>query len=520
MKKMKKLLSLVLSVAMVVAMGITTFAADKTVNITVPTQLEHHTFVAYQIFKGDETNTKNQLVNVEWGEGINSTKFLEKLKNDSNFGTEFQKCQTPQDVADALGKTATSNMKAITGYVNESKKGNGIQLKSGNNTLAEGYYLIQDTYSNDANKDYAVNANLLKVTSDFEITVKTDKPSVEKKVKENTKYSNNGGYGEGYNDVADYNIGDSVPFKLIGTIPNMENYSSYKNYTFKDTLSNGLTLDEKSISVYLANKKDAEAGAALGSDQYTVKKTGQSFSVSIKDLKAVADGHNYVIVKYNATLNSSAVIGLDGNTNEVYLEYSNNPENPDGKGETPKDKVIVFTYELDTTKVDGQNKNTKLKNAEFKLYNSNNQYAKVDGNGKITGWGSEAEATTLKSDSNGLFKVIGLDAGTYYLKETKAPEGYNSLKDSIQLTITATTANDQEWNGTASNALTELNLTVGGTISNGNITTGIVSTTVENNKGSILPSTGGIGTTIFYVIGGILMVGAGVILVSRTRRSK
>lgn len=119
-----------------------------------------------------------------------------------------------------------------------------------------------------------------------------------------------------------------------------------------------------------------------------------------------------------------------------------------------------------------------------------------------------------------IFKVIGLDAGTYYLKETKAPEGYNSLKDSIQLTITATTANDQEWNGTASNALTELNLTVGGTISNGNITTGIVSTTVENNKGSILPSTGGIGTTIFYVIGGILMVGAGVILVSRRRRSK
>lgn len=185
-------------------------------------------------------------------------------------------------------------------------------------------------------------------------------------------------------------------------------------------------------------------------------------------------------------------------------------------------KVVVFTYELDTTKVDGTDTTKVLKDAEFKLYRKNssntNEYVKVE-DGKVKGWTTNAdEASVLKSGNDGKFVVKGLDDGTYYLKETKAPSEYNLLASDIKLEIKATTTNGQNWNGT-DEALTAIEIKVNdGNTTSG--TNGTVSTTVENNKGSVLPSTGGIGTTIFYVIGGILMVGAGVILVSRRRRSK
>ena len=155
----------------------------------------------------------------------------------------------------------------------------------------------------------------------------------------------------------------------------------------------------------------------------------------------------YIIVEYTATLNKDAEIGLPGNPNKVYLEFSNNP-NSGGEGDTgktPEDKVIVFTYELDVTKVDGEDADTKLKDAEFKLYDENGKYAHCDA-GKVTGWADTEEGgSTLKSDENGLFKVIGLDDGTYWLKETKAPDGYNLITDPIKIEIKATTVNDQDW---------------------------------------------------------------------------
>ena len=202
------------------------------------------------------------------------------------------------------------------------------------------------------------------------------------------------------------------------------------------------------------------------------------------------------------------------------MEYSNNP-NQGGNGDTgktPEDKVIVFTYKLDVTKVDATDNNTKLENAEFKLHNAAGKWATVNTEGRITGWvDSETDGAILKSNAQGHFEVIGLDHGTYYLKETKAPAQYNILANEVEFVINATTSNVQDWAGEADKALTAIEIKVGENTTTGNKEQGSVGITVENKKGSQLPSTGGIGTTIFYVVGGILMVGAAVLLITKRR---
>lgn len=304
----------------------------------------------------------------------------------------------------------------------------------------------------------------------------------------------------------------------------MDYYKTY-SYTFNDTLSAGLTLNENSIKVYVSNNKAGTSGKEELVSGWAKEVNGQTFTIKFNDLKTTekVTAGKYILVEYTATLNTNAAIGLPGNPNEVWLTYSNKPDQSGSgapeEGETPHDKVIVFTYELDTTKVDGANHDTKLKDAEFKLYNKAGKWVKVDTTGKVTGWAdAEAEGTTLKSDDNGLFKVIGLDDGTYYLKETKAPSGYNLLTAPIELTISATTKNGHEWiNGNASDALTNLTIKIGTTTESGDTSTGIVNATIENNKGTVLPATGGLGTTMFYTIGGLLMLATAILLITKRR---
>lgn len=247
----------------------------------------------------------------------------------------------------------------------------------------------------------------------------------------------------------------------------------------------------------------------------------------MKTVTGVSQG-KYIIVEYTATLNQSAVIGLPGNSNKVYLEYSNKPDQSgsgeNNTGNTPEDEVLVFTYELDTTKVDGSNTETKLRDAKFVLLNSDGTKVAKISSGKFDGWqdlptaGSDGKIaaeswptdTILTSNASGLFTVTGLDAGTYKLREIVAPAGYNLLKSDITVEITATI------DGTPS-TLTGLAVTADGTAGTGNVDSGIVGITVANNKGATLPETGGIGTTIFYTVGGILVLVAVVLLVTKKR---
>lgn len=532
---------------MTLAMAMTVSAA--TVILPDDAILENHKFTAYQIFAGreDTVNGKEILSDIQWGNGINSETFLAALKADETYGEKFESCTTAAEVADVLTANNINNTAMAEQITKLAEKyritGSGTVLESGDNKLADGYYLIVDT-TESVGEGGAYNAALLEVVGDINIKVKTDAPTVEKKVKEDDKYNQDDGYGTEYNDVADYNMGEAVSFHLIGTVPDMSRYDTYK-YIFHDTLSSGLTAPEpKDVKVYLsADKKvdtDGDNKDTDITDKFKVTVSEQNITVSCDDIKTIegiAKG-NYIIVEYSAVLNENAVIGLDGNPNEVYLQYSNKPDqsgsgNDHSTGKTPKDEVIVFTYELDVTKVDGTNTETKLKGAEFVLLNEDADKVAIVEDGKFVEWqdiptaGEDGkiawpEGSILKSDDNGLFSVAGLDDGTYKLREITAPAGYNLLNADVTVVIKATTTNGQNWTDSkAKSALTALTVKVdNGDAVDGDLEKGSVSITIKNNKGADLPETGGIGTTIFYVVGSILVLGAAIVLITKKRMSK
>lgn len=563
MKKIKSLVAILLSLTMLL-MAVPAFAAGA-YSITIQNDKEGHTYEAYQIFAGDVASDEAQggnvegpiLSNITWGNGVNGTALLAALQ--AADADKYGECETAADVAEALGaenataadaaafaEIAALHLTNVEGTATEPVGGNYVI-----NNLAAGYYLVKDQNGSLEGDADAATEYIVQVLGNVTMEPKdSDIPTVEKKVSEED-YRRDDGYGATYNDVADWDIGDSVPFKLIGSIPDMSAYDTYE-YIFTDTLSNGLTLQPNTIKVYIAREKNDEVNNYTPLTQgvhYTLntqnigENGGGSFTISFADLKTAPyvneEGRNYVIVTYDATLNAKAEIGLPGNPNSVDLQFSNNP-NGDGLGRTTEDKVIVFTYELDGTKVDGANIDTKLGDAEFVLFNgAHTRVAHIE-NGKLVEWVNlpggynngnyeeipyevweEFNATTnviMTSTAEGVFGVSGLDDGTVYLLEIKAPTGYNLMERDVRIDIAATTANGQNWNGAANTAFTALTIAVNqGNAQNGNTDTGVVNVTVTNNQGSTLPETGGMGTTLFYVIGGLLVVSAGTLLVVRFR---
>ena len=562
MKQAKKLAAVLLSLVLVLALAVPASAQTGNYSITITDTNSNHPYTAYQIFKGDISGSDTEpdpyvLSNIQWGDGVNTEGLIPALQAVDGF-TDLADDASAAAVAEKL--TTSEALDAFLQVINGNPgflgnaTGAGVTPDEGADTctinLTEaGYYLVKDAVAEGA-LGQSVSDYIVQVLGEESMAPKdSDVPTVEKKVSEED-YHQNDGYGTTYNDVADWDIGDSVPFKLIGSIPDMSAYETYE-YIFNDTLSNGLTLQEDTIKVYIAVDKDDEVRDYIPlkkGDDYTLTTTntengGGRFSIAFDDLKTapyIADGtRNYVIVTYDATLNANAEIGLDGNPNRVDLQFSNNP-NGDGLGRTTEDTVIVFTYELDGTKVDGKNADTKLEGAEFVLFNGGHTRVAHIENGKLVGWvdlpdeynsnnyqqipyetWEEFNRTTsviMTSIAEGVFGVSGLDDGTYHLMEIKAPNGYNLLEDDVQLVIAATTVNGQNWNGVANTALTALTITVDqGDAEDGNLGTGAVNVTVKNNQGATLPETGGMGTTLFYIIGGLLVVGAGILLVVRIR---
>ena len=574
MKQAKKLAAVLLSLVLVLALAVPASAAGN-YTITITNDQAGHTYEAYQIFAGDVSSDAQQegnvggpiLSNIIWGTGVDNTRvdntryeaLLAALQADGTIGRKFADIDDATDaaaIAAALDGAATTDAEAFANVVSrflsdtatESTDGDGVYTITG---LDAGYYLVKDQNGSLQGDPATATEYIVQVLGNVAMEPKdSDVPTVEKKVSEED-YHQNDGYGTTYNDVADWDIGDSVPFKLIGSIPDMSAYDTYE-YIFNDTLSDGLTLQEDTIKVYIAVDKNDEVGEytplTAGKD-YTLNvqnvgaNGGGSFSIAFTDLKTapyVGQGdRHFVIVTYDATLNANAEIGLDGNPNSVDLQFSNDP-NGDGLGRTTEDTVIVFTYELDGTKVDGENEDTKLEGAEFVLFNGGHTRVAHIENGKLVGWVAlpggddsdtyqqipyetweEFDQTTsviMTSAAEGVFGVSGLDDGTYHLMEIKAPNGYNLLEGDVQLVIEATTVNGQNWNGVANTALTALTINVAneGAV-NGKTDTGAVNVTVRNNQGATLPETGGMGTTLFYIIGGLLVVGAGILLVVRIR---
>lgn len=567
MKRWKKLAAMLLAMAMAVSMlCVGAFAADDeegedslpqpTYTITIRNTASGHTYGAYQIFSGRLTKDAASpvLANIKWGDGVRDTNALLKaLQEDPTLGESFKDAKEAEDVARILSTFSNSQKeveifaKIVAGYLTTEPKGTSVPKDEGYEIkdIPVGYYLVKDM--DEKGIDYATKY-ILNLVNNISVDPKGDSPKVIKKVKENTKTvasnkdNNMPSYTipEGYNDVADYSIGDKVPFLLVGSMPsNIADYETY-TYIFHDTMDKGLTFNADSVIVIVDNT-EIPATTADGHKNYEVivKPTDEhTFDVKFSNVKNLVDESGKTIsitdktkieVQYNATLNSNANVGLPGNVNTVYLEYSNNP-NGDGTGETPKDKVIVFTYKLDVTKT--SDKSMELPNAEFILYKEVGDeklyYAQTDPDNKIYTWtDQEEQATRFRSGNNGMFSIIGLDDGTYYLQETAAPDGYSILEKPIQFTISADTVHIQTWSGTANEALEGINLTLNApnmdlvkTTGKGNIESGNVNLIVINKSGSTLPSTGGIGTTIFYVVGGLLMAGAAVLLIVKKRMSK
>ena len=362
------------------------------------------------------------------------------------------------------------------------------------NLPAAGYYLIVDTTATTGTYD-AKNLSLLKVNGAGEVTPtkKTDKPTLEKKVKD---INDSTGEETGWQDSADYDIGDKIPYKLTATMGDLSNYDHYY-LNFHDTMTH-LTLVEGSVEVKVGEK-------TLAKDQYTVTWDADSktMDVAIMDVKAHgATNGTKVTVTYNATLDADAVLGSTGNPNTADLEYSNNPNNtgngttkPEETGKTPEDKNIVFTYKVTANKV--KENQQPLEGAEFELFKKAKDGSWIS-KGKLAGTG----------DDQNVFEWKGLDDGDYKIVETKTPSGYNTI-DPIEFKITA------EHDTTADKP--ELKTLSGGDVFTGDVTTGAVSATIVNKSGSTLPETGGIGTTVFYVIGGMLMAAAAVLLITKKR---
>lgn len=534
-KVLKGLVAVAATAAMAIAgvAGASTAMAADTVNVTVPatTNLENHTYTAYQILSGTQATSGGALGDAAWGSGIKSDDFLTALKSDTTIRSYFNDVTDAKGFAEALSNTANfpadgANARLVAKIAMKNKQGEGTALTAPTTQLDKGYYLIVDST---ADGQTVYNPAVLAITSDIEITDKTDVPTLEKKVQENKKdVTGDTAYGSKFNDVADYNIGDDVPFHLIGSVPDMSQYETYK-YTFSDTLGEGFDAPT-SVKVYLSDNKVLDAGDSNITDSFTITNPlAKTFTVSTNNLKAVAGATTgkYVIVSYTAKLNSSAQIGLPGNVNTAKLTYSNKPDQSgqgenQPTGETPEDKVIVFTYGLDVTKVDSKNAETRLKDAEFKLKNSDDKWATIT-DGKVTGWADvESQGSVLKSGEDGKFKVEGLDDGDYTLKETKAPAGYNLPANGFSVKLTATTANNQAWGGeyNAATALTEL--TVNQTDNTGDVNTGLGAITIRNTQGSSLPSTGGMGTTILYAAGAaiVLVAAFGIAFAVRRRNAR
>ena len=524
-KAMKKLMAALLAVAMVCAMAIPAFAYDTKEDLD-----KLHGYIAFQIFKGVISKDNQTLSDVDWGKNIpHPEDFLAKLNADPTLSSKFANADSLQKVLDVMKDWTPSDDNSIAfarfvcNYIyTDPLADSESNIVGGNGAIKipePGYYLIVDnTYFNLGDFYHAYNSFfLVNDTHQGEYNViinhKVVKPTVEKKV-----YDNQDGTSEaGFYSSADHAINEEFQFKLIATLPasrdNGRAYDYYDEYAvlFNDTLSKGITYDRLDSVVIESNGIPYDI--IDDSSKYTIDTTDLEshnyFVVGIPDVKTCVEDPRFnlndgatITVTYTAHLNDKAAVNASANNkNSVRLQYSNNPKDSEAYwGFTPESEVYVYTYQLNNTKYhDKAEAGNELAGAGFRLYSAKTCNAteeiklKKNTDGTYSRYFGTEDGEEMFSNDKGQFNVKGLDAGTYYLKETTTPTGYNTC------------------------GLTTVTIKANHTGNRIELDSSNLSTTIINNSGTVLPSTGGIGTTIFYVVGGGLMVAAAILLITKKR---
>lgn len=490
MKGMKKLASFVLALVMVLSMTTTAFAAMEgqlnggsiTINDAVPGQ----TYNAYQILylesynpgKPNEDGTVtgaaySYKANSAWGDWLKTQTAYVKF-DDQGYVTWVDGADAAAfaELAQAQLAGKAVDAAAVASEVAEGETYSTVTLEN----LKLGYYLVDTTLGTLCSLD-TTNPNVT-------MEEKNEAPTVTKEVQEDSTSE--------WGETNDADINQVVNYKATITVQ-----TGAENYILHDTMSEGLTYTGVT-SVKIGDN-------AVGAENYTVTKTGTcgcTFEVEFNNTYiATLPAGTQIEVEYSAKLNENAVVGLPGNANEIKLQYGD--ENKPSY--TPVDKTITYTWDTKVIKYTTKDKKEiLLSGAIFKLSTdeAGNTVLKFHnlGENKYEVCADIActkeHVTEITTDSTGTFLIEGLDAGTYYLTETKAPDGYNKLATPVTVTITGATTGED-----------------------GKLTYTTLENKVENKTGAELPSTGGMGTTLFYVVGGILVVAALVLLVTKKRMS-
>mgnify|MGYP000922909519 CR=1 FL=1 len=489
-KAMKKLMAALLAVAMVCAMAIPAFAAEGgttagTGSITINGTIAGQTYKIYRILNleanADFTAYK-YTINKGWDAFVTAHNDVFTVNNGIVTSTAASNSAEVQALANAAGEYAEKNHLTADGTASSTSK-----TVTG---LALGYYLVVSTPALSENSLCSLGTTNPNVT----INEKNGKPSITKQIE----------YTAGSTASAnDATVGDTV--KFVVTINAID--GNPKNYVMHDKMEAGLTFDASSVTV-----KRGETILEKGTDYELITSPNDNDTFDIKFIKPVHTNDVFTVT-YSATLNKNAVVGTTGNKNETDLTYGDNQRVEAEPTKTYTWSFNIFKYFMKGTE------EKALDGAKFILYRkastnseNENEYAVMDTNGKIKSWSTdETNATVLTSPVSGKLTMSGLANGTYYLKETEAPQGYNSLENDIEIMITA--ANWQTPKAPSAKIEYKTSTAEGVIIveaENGTVK-------VENKSGTVLPGTGGIGTTIFYVIGGGLMAAAAILLITKKR---
>ena len=461
-KTFKKLFAALLTAALVLAMAVPAFAetsANPKGSITIDNAVDGETYTIYRMFKLDSydaaSKTYSYTVESAWENFF-------KTGVGKDYITLTNGHPTWTEGADAAAFAKAALAWAKTNNIGHTDQTSATSTNVTFSNLKLGYYLVDSSLG--------ALCSLNTTNPNAKIEEKNGQPTIEKKVKNSN------------NDWVDENnakIGDTVEYKVEIKVAD-----GAQKYTVTDTMSKGLTFNSVSLKV-------AANGTTAAASNYTLTPTENGFTLELPEsyVSNLTKG-TVIIVTYNATLNKDAVIDGDGNTNEVKLSYGNQQN-------TVPSKVTTKSYQFDLVKVDGTT-NKLLDGAEFELADGETKLSFVKdtaGNYRVATTGEDGATTTI-TVKGGKVNIYGLAGKTYTLTETKAPDGYNKL-------VTSETVNLAD--GSKTHATFDADVYKDG---------GVV---VKNNAGTVLPSTGGMGTTLFYVIGGGLMVAAVALLVTKKR---